>query len=139
MARFISILSEASIASQIAVLLNKHNRLTRQHNMHTIMASNIDYYVELSGLAVVGCVGLVRQGPKLNLIKHLTVDTEYRRRGIAERLLRAATDNCKTEYSYMTVREDNIPCLTLASKFMFVAVTKYWAKDHYVIVLGRKT
>lgn len=139
MARFISILSEDSIASQIAVLLNKHNRLTRQHNMQTIMSSNIDYYVELMGMFVAGCVGLVRHGPSLSLIKHLSVDTEYRRRGLAEKLLLKAIANCKTEYSYMTVREDNIPCLALAAKLQFTAVTKYWAKDHYVVVLGRKT
>jgi ribosomal protein S18 acetylase RimI-like enzyme len=138
MARFISTLSEAAIATQIAVLLNKHNMLTRQHNLYTITSSNTDYYVELMGLTVVGCVGLVGRGSALSLIKHLSVGVEYRRRGLAERLLRTAIDNCKTDYSYMTVREDNVPCLTLASKLQFVAVTKNWAKDHYVVVLGRK-
>ncbi|HLD89605.1 MAG TPA: GNAT family N-acetyltransferase [Patescibacteria group bacterium] len=138
MARFISTLSESDIAMQIAILLNKHNRLIRQHNLNTIMASTTDYYVELAGQVVVGCVGLVRQDPALSLIKHLSVHEEHRRRGLAERLLRTAISCCGTQYSYMTVREDNNACLALANKLQFMAVTKNWSKDHNVVVLGRK-
>ena len=143
MAEFYVPITNEFFASQIAELLNKHNKLTVVHNTNTILASNTRYFVELVSAPaiekrVVGCVGLEPYEPQLSRIKHVSTDPTYRRFGVARRLIDTALANCPTEYVFMTIREDNVGSFKLAESLGFVFVRKDWKKDHFVITVGRR-
>lgn len=137
MAEFYITLSESEIATQIAQLLNLHNRLYRNHTTYTVYGSATRYFVELDGTKVIGCVGLTPKEPELSLVHHLCVDPNYRRRGMGKRLLNTAVVNSATRYIYGTIREDNAASLNLVSQIGFVFVKKDWSRDHNIITVGR--
>lgn len=139
MANFYVSLSNNSIAKQIATLLNTHNLLYKQHNEYTIQHNAANYFVELNQDEVIGCVASIPEyGGVLGKIFHICVNPKYRRRGIAQKLIRLAMQNCNTDYVYMTIRDDNVASLYMAKKLGFVFVNKYWSKNHYVITVGRR-
>ena len=86
-------------------------------------------------------MGLIKEYPTLSKIYHICTHPEHRRLGLARKLVNLALDNCETEYAYMTIREDNIPSLNMASSMGFKFVNKAWSKshDHIVIAVGRRT
>jgi ribosomal protein S18 acetylase RimI-like enzyme len=139
---YISITNE-EMATQIAALLNSHNRLYKRHNTNTILNSNTKYFVELLSSPaidkkVVGCAGLRQDYPTLSNIKHVCVDPIYRRFGVARKLMKTAIENSPTDLVYMTIREDNKPSLYLAESLGFVFVTKEFKADHFVITVARR-
>lgn len=145
MAEFYVSLNKDEIAEQIALLLNKQNRLTKIHTKHTIMNSAIKYFVHLLAIdsaihkpIVVGCAGLLQENPYLSTIKHISVLPKYKNHGIAKRIVQLAINNCATDTIRMTIREDNYPSLMLAKSLRFDYVTKNFHKDHYVVIVGRR-
>jgi ribosomal protein S18 acetylase RimI-like enzyme len=129
MTKFRVALSDWEIAGQIALLLNQNNRLTKIHTAQTILNSPETYFVEMIQSKVVGCVGLWRTAP-MDKIIHLSVCEGYRSHGIAKKLLQTALTNSNHDVLYMSVREDNYPCLNLAKQFGFNAIA-YIPKHGY--------
>lgn len=145
MAEFYVSLPEDEVAKQIAILLNKQNKLIKIHNKHTIMGSTIKYFVHLITTdgaihkpIVAGCAGLLQENPYLSTIKHVSVLPKYGRQGVAKDLIQLAIDHCVTNTVRMTIREDNYPSLMLAKSMSFEYITKNFNKDHYVIIVGRR-
>ena len=129
MAEFYISLAKSEIAEQIANMLNNFNKLTVLHDEYTINNSNTCYFIKtaissVKADIVIGCVGLYQDSHNTSKIKHLCVIPQYRRFGIAKNLIKVAILNCKTDYVYMTIREDNIPSLMLAKSLGFVFVKK---------------
>ena len=138
MAEFYVSLSVEEMASQIASLLNKHNKLYKKHKESTIIGNaETNYFVEVVHNTVIGCVGSVRKSERVTELKHVCVDPAYRRRGIASKLSNLAIANCSTEFVSMSVREDNKASLNMAKSMGFIQLKKHWSVDHYVITLGR--
>ena len=139
MAMFQVALSEESVASQIAGLLNTYNKLHRKHNAYSIIYGQADYFVETRGDLVLGCVGLVKTNSCCTRIKHLCVHENYRKLGLATKLLQLAIDSCDSKYVSMTVRDDNTNCLLLALKFGFKNAQTKQLIDYNLLTLGRYT
>ena len=143
MSEFYIPISNEEMAEQIAKLLNSYNHLYKTHDKHTILNSDVKYFVELVSSPaidkrVVGCVGLRQDYPTLTNIKHVCVDPTYRRFGVARKLIETAIANSPTDQVYMTIREDNKPSLYLAKSLGFVYVTKEFKNDHFVITVARR-
>ena len=137
MAEFYVSVPRNSMARQIAVLVNKYNRLYKKHSEYSVLKDRADYFVEVVADKVIGCVGLAKKHTTISEIKHVCVHPTYRRRGIAKKLINLAMANCKTPFVYMTIREDNIPSLMTAKSLGFMFVRKDWRKDHNVVTVGR--
>lgn len=138
MAEFYVSLSQKEMARQIAALINLHNKLYKRHTERTIYRDKADYFVEVVGNMIVGCAGLSRRDTNLSEVRHVCVHPDFRQRGIGKKLVNLAIANCKTDYVYMTIREDNIPSLKMAQSLGFVLVKKHWSVDHHVITVGRR-
>jgi predicted acetyltransferase len=137
MSIFIS-LSEQELAIQIANLLNKYNKLTRKHDSQTILNPSTDYFVELRDGKVVGCVGLTKESSLLSKLHHLSVDSSFRRQGIATKLINMALSNCVTGNIYATVREDNIESTKLMLKNNFKCVNITHNGQTHILRFGRR-
>lgn len=138
MAEFYVSLSQKEMAYQIAALINTHNKLYKRHTERSICRDNADYFVEIIEDRIIGCAGLSQRDTNLCEIKHVCVHPDFRRRGIGKKLVNLAIANCKTDYVYMTIREDNIPSLRMAQSLGFVPVKQHWNVDHHVITVGRR-
>ena len=143
MSEFYISVSNQFMASEIAMLLNSHNKLYKKHDMYTILNGNVKYFVELLSSPaidkrIVGCVGLQHEYTNLSKIKHVCVDQKYRRFGVARKLILMAMENSPTDSVYMTIREDNLPSLYLAKSLGFHFVRKEYNQDHYVITVARR-
>ena len=138
MAEFYVSVSKDSMAKQIAVLVNKFNKWYKTHTAYSISRDDTDYFVEVVNDRVVGCVGLQKRFYNSSEIKHMCVEPEFRRKGIAKRLVNLAIANCNTEYVYMKIRDDNLPSLMLAKTLGFVPIKKHWSVDHFVVTVGRR-
>lgn len=130
--KFKYVLSDLEISNQIAHLLNTNNRLIKVHSAQTIQANPATYFVELVGLVVVGCIGLLKTIP-MDKIIHLSVHNQYRHLGIAKKLMHTALTNSNHDVVYMSVREDNQACLSLAQQFGFNPIA-YIPKSTYNIL-----
>ena len=143
MAEFYVSLSNNEIASQIATLLNLNNKLQIRHNAFSIKRGTANYFVEIArttqGLSqVVGCVGLLKEFPALSKIYHVCTHHDYRKMGIAKKLINLAIQNCESSHVYMTIREDNLPSIKMATSLNFNIVDKKWSRDHVVLTAGRR-
>lgn len=139
MVEFYMSLPAEDIAQQVANLLNDHNKLYKNHTVHSIIRDPGKYFLEIVGNRVIGCSAILQEEPKLTRQYHLCVHPDFRRQGIAKRLKQTSLNNVRTPYVYVTIREDNIPSLKLNYSFGFIFVKKEWSKDHNVITLGRAT
>lgn len=138
MANFFVSLTSREIACQIAFLINKYNNLYIVHNWFTVNSSAIDYFVEIIENRIIGCAGILRETGNWSVIKHISVIPEFRNKGVANKLINLAIQHCKTDYVYMTIREDNLASLNMANKTGFTRLRREWSKDHYIVVVGRK-
>jgi len=125
-------LSDQSLAGQIADLLNTNNRLPIVYNGQSVTANTIQYFVEVTGQTVIGCVGLRRE-PRMDKIMHLSVSLLARRQGVALHLLATAVNNSDKDVIYMSVREDNFASLTLAKRLGFEIIA-YKPKYNYNVL-----
>lgn len=138
MAEFYTSLSSLEIANQIAEMLNKHNRLTTKHYGPGVATSAGKYFVEIDRDKVIGCVAIIQESPDLSKLFHACVRPEYRKHGIARKLMQIAIGQCKTSHVYGTIREDNAASLAMVRNLGFVFVKKEWHYDHNVITVGRR-
>lgn len=138
MAEFYVSVPKSSMALQIAALINSYNNLRKNHTAHTILGSNVSYFVEVINDKVIGCVGLVQKYPTLSEIKHVSVATSHRKSGIATKLINLAIANSKTEFVYMSIRSDNIPSLKMAESMGFVFVRRDHKTNYDIVTVGRK-
>lgn len=137
MARFFVAISNEDMARQIATLINAHNRLYKRYNARSVENENADYFVEVVGGTVVGCVGVSREG-LVSRIKHVCVLPECRQKGIAKKLVGLALSKCLTQEAIMTIREDNEASLQMAKSMGFQFSHKFWNRDHNVVVVRRQ-
>lgn len=108
MSKFQLTASAISLATQIADLINSGRQLYVHLVPSSILASKIQYIIELDGEKVVGAVGLDQKSSRVTEIKHLVVHPQYRRRGIGKKLLERAITAAQTDFVYGYVREDNL-------------------------------
>ena len=127
--KFNVVLSSYEIAHQIALLLNKNNKLGKVHTVNSITRNYVKYFIEIQNSSVVGCVGLLEE-VKLDKILHISIDERERGKGIGYKLLVNALSNSNKNEIYMHVREDNIPSLNLAKKLGFEIIA-YIPKHNY--------
>lgn len=125
-------LSDQCIAGQIATLLNNNNELRKIYDTHTVLNNGVQYFIELYGGLVVGCVGLSKQ-PMMDKIVHLSVSDKLRKRGIGLKLLTTAINSTTQQTLYTQVRQDNISSLNLMHKVGFIKIA-YIPKGHYNII-----
>jgi len=125
-------LSGQSLADQIAGLLNHNNRLTVLYSGQSITANANQYFVEVYGQTVIGCVGL-QKGPRMDKVLHLSVSLLARHKGVGFRLLTTVVNNSDKDVIYMTIREDNFISLTLAKKLGFEIIA-YKPKYNYNVL-----
>jgi len=137
MAEFYVSLSQDKMADQMACMINKYNNLRRKRTKHTMLKDQAEYFVEVVRDKVVGFAGLSRRDTNLCEIKHVCVDPEFRKKGIARKLVKLAIANCPTDYIYMTISEKNIPSLSMARSLNFVVIKKQQSINHQVIIVGR--
>jgi ribosomal protein S18 acetylase RimI-like enzyme len=137
MADFKVVIPKNEIAMQISLMLNKQNKLRRNHTMFTILQSTATYFIEVIGSRVVGCTALLQNHPGVSKSFHTSVLPEYRGKGLGKKLLTAAINGCGTPYIYGTIRADNIASLTLVQRVGFEPIKRTWVKDHYIITVGR--
>lgn len=138
MAEIYVALSTIEMASQIADMLNKHNKLNINYTGQSLLSSAGRYFVEIERNKVIGCVASQAEPPELTKLFHACVLPERRKHGVARKLMELAISQCKTPYVYGTIREENIASLTMVKKLGFVPAKKDWHKDHYVITVGRR-
>jgi ribosomal protein S18 acetylase RimI-like enzyme len=138
MAEFYVSVPEISMADQISIMLNQHNRWATKFSAQSLIMTPARYFVELENTTVVGCASHLKQYDTLTKIQHICVIPQRQRRGIAKRLTNIAIDNSETEYVYMTIREDNIASLNLAQSLEFRYITKHWFRDHWTLTFGRR-
>ncbi|MGD9161257.1 MAG: N-acetyltransferase [Desulfobacteraceae bacterium] len=122
MANFYTALSSHEIAGKIAELLNTCNKLKKRHNVYTIMNSNTIYFVDTIRGQVAGCIGKIKEGHHLTRILHLCVHPNFRRFGLARKLLNVAVERTDSIYAYATVRKDNTASIELFKSAGFIAV-----------------
>lgn len=138
MAEFYVSVTQGEMACQIATLINLHNKLYRKQTEHSVLRDKADYFVEIEGGKVIGCAGLSQRDTNLCEIKRVCVHPDFRKRRIGSKLVELAIANCKTDYVYMTIRDDNTASLKMAQSLGFVPVRQHWNVDHYVITVGRR-
>ena len=128
MSRFLISLNERSVASQVSDLVNSNNRLRRRLTIPSITQGRTNYFVEMSGMniqtaskdkVVMGCIGMETIDQDTVMLKHLSIRNEFRRLGIASKLVHDALKSCKNKKTRMRIRADNKPSLYLAEKFGF--------------------
>jgi ribosomal protein S18 acetylase RimI-like enzyme len=139
MAEFYVNISDESISTQIAEMLNRHNRLNIFHNSASILNQPMNYYVELAfPRTVVACVALQTMY-NYSYIRHVCVLPEYRGMGISKKLLKKVLTNAKRGHIFMSIREDNIPSIKMALSLGFNFVDKTWSNSggHFVVRVGR--
>lgn len=117
------------VAEQIAGLLNNNNRLARTHNSNSILTDKIQYFTELIGKNVVGCVGIEKQ-PQMDKLVHLSVSNLVRRQGIGKKLIKVVLDNSNKDTIYTQIRDDNLASLRLMESYGFQAIA-YIPKINY--------
>lgn len=100
-------------ADTIAELINRNNRLTQKYTAHKVMNSRAVYFTLRFREVVLGCIALERVGYSLTEVKHLSVDSRFKRVGIGKRLVRLAEKRVITPFMYATVRNDNEPSYKL--------------------------
>ncbi len=137
MANFKIVIPINEMATQVAVMLNKQNKLRHKHSMFTILQSRATYFVEVVSSRVVGCTALLQDCPGVSKSFHTSVLPEYRGKGLGKKMLTAAITNCNTPYVYGTIRADNIASLTLVQRVGFKPIKRTWIRGHYVITVGR--
>lgn len=138
MAEFYVSLSEREMARQIAAMINAHNRWYTRFNEAAMLSMQGRYFVEIYGGKVAACAGTVEDQPSMTKIQHVCVLPEFRRRGLSKKLVELSMMHSRTEYIYMTVREDNIPSLAMARSLGFTFIRKDWFRDHYTQTLARR-
>jgi len=137
MATFYTSLTNEEMATQIAKLLNKANRLVKVHSMQTILSSRSTYFVEICENKIVGCVGVKKVNPYHSVAHHASVSPEYRQRGVGTKLLKLAVKHCGTTMIYGRVREDNIPSLKMSFSLGFKFIRKEPKQGYNLILIGR--
>lgn len=138
MAEFYTSLSNVEMSSQISDMLNLYNKWYTTFTPFSIMATSARYFVEIEGQKIVGCASHIQSYENLSKIQHVCVLPTHRCKGIAKRLTELAISYCNTEYVYMTIREDNMPSLSLAQALNFRYVTKHRFRDHWTLTFGRR-
>ena len=129
----------AEVARQVAKLLNSHNKLRTNHNVHTVLNSAGSYFVDVAAGQVIGCSAIHQESVQITRQFHLCVHPSYRRRGIGRKLKLASLAQVTTPYVYVTIREDNLASISLNMSLGFVLVKKDWVGDHNLLTLGRMT
>lgn len=138
MAGFYVSVEKQDMAGQVAKMINDHNRWYTTFSAFSILQSAANYFVELEGSRVVGCAASMQDYENLSKIQHICVLPSHRGRGLAKHLTESAICSSKTEYVYMTIREDNIPSLKLSEALNFKYVKRHWFRDHWTLTFGRR-
>lgn len=142
MEKFTVLLNEFLVAKQIAYLLNKYNKLNKQHSAKTILSSNTAYLIQQgitknNSISVIGCIG------KENIhgtvyIKHICVHEHFRKKGIGYKLLSEIIKTIESPMVFMNIRTDNYPSLALAEKAGFLKVSCKSRYNYSLITVGRR-
>jgi ribosomal protein S18 acetylase RimI-like enzyme len=138
LAEFYVSVPELSMAQQVSTMVNQHNKWYTRFSAAALLSTQSRYFVELNGDKVVACAAIQKEYPTLSKVYHVCVLPEFRRQGLARKLVELSIMHCETEHVYMTVREDNLPSLKMANSLGFVSVKKDWFRDHFTYTLARR-
>jgi ribosomal protein S18 acetylase RimI-like enzyme len=142
MEKFITLVDNKVVATQIAELINKHNNLKIIHTDSSILESAVQYVIEQryvnDTLVVIGCIGIKKDQDKFCTIQHLCVKEGYRNQGIATKLLNAVSDYADAEYVKASVRHDNMASLKLLKKLKFTAYDCLAKDDYFILKVSKK-
>ena len=147
MEKFIIGIKPESVAEQIAILLNQHNKLKKQHTISSILSSSTSYIISLGGndvrqvdgeQKVVAVIGIQKTSKEVSLLHHLCVHDNFRRQGLASYLLKQGISKCTTPLIEAHVRSDNTASLNLCERHGFVYIQHAWAENYFILTLGRQ-
>lgn len=140
MSEFYVSLDNLSIANQIADMINRYNKWSCKFSGQSILLSNgTRYFIEVEGSKVVGCAGFIHDYERATKIQHICVLPTHRGKGVSKKLVTLAIKQASTEFVYMTVREDNLPSIKMATSLGFMASSKRWFRDHWTLTFVRRT
>jgi ribosomal protein S18 acetylase RimI-like enzyme len=100
---------QRELATQVAALLNDHNRLYYKVTVHRVLHGKVDYLLDLFGDIVVGCIGLryVKRSDTVEIC-HLCVHPIGRGRGLAKKLIQRAIELSPRDRMWCHIREENV-------------------------------
>jgi ribosomal protein S18 acetylase RimI-like enzyme len=119
------------IAKQIAELLNRENQLVIPYTEEKILSTAENYLFESNeGNEVLCCIECKKVQWYQYEVCHLTVNPNYRKKGLGQKILDKAIEHSQSNRSRVvqcTIREDNIASKGLFSKngFNNVSVFNY--------------
>jgi N-acetylglutamate synthase-like GNAT family acetyltransferase len=137
MHKFSVSLSSNDICDQIAQMLNTYNNLSVVHNSYTINTNGVSYIIELNMGKVIGCVGMINEYHDCTLIKHMCVNSKFRRLGIATKLLTTCINKISTNTIHMYIREDNKSSLSIANKLGFTCTARLILSDRILLTMTK--
>ncbi|HEC63677.1 hypothetical protein LCGC14_2609230 [marine sediment metagenome] len=127
-------ISDTQIAYQVANLVNENNRLHTKYSYAQILEKRQTYLVETIGNLVVGCAAIEKQGYTISELKHISVNVQFRRKGIAKTMVEAALARAKTPIVYATVQESNVSSQKLLASCGFTSTNKYMTGKRQVLL-----
>jgi ribosomal protein S18 acetylase RimI-like enzyme len=122
---FQRVATDRVIASQVAALLNTHNKLNTKYNVEDILMDKNTYIVETLNHTVLACVQIRKQAYILSEIRHLSVTPAARHQGIGKTLVSSALISSPTPIVYATIRKDNIASIKTFESCGFVKAGIY--------------
>jgi GNAT superfamily N-acetyltransferase len=114
-------------AEQIAILLNKYNKLESFHTASSLLASKVTAYIPVAiGRFILASVAIKRYSIFISEVKHLVVHPLVRGRGVGRALVKLAIKNAETPLLCATIRDNNTNSLRIfeAEGFRKVALLK---------------
>ena len=131
---FARVLNDNLIATQIAALLNKHNKLGVHYSKDGILLEKDTYIVETVDRFVVAAVQIKRLSYAISEAKHLVVRTNMRKKGLAKSLVTAAVNRSTTPIVIATIREENAGSIKTFESCGFVCSGKYTTNTRDVLL-----
>lgn len=122
---FVLSISNKEIAKQIAILLNKYNKLTIKYNTEEILLSPDTYVIETEAGTVTGVAAINKKAYAVSELHHVVVHPAFRKRGIAKHLVITALNKSSTPIVYATIRSENKASINVFTYCGFINAGKY--------------
>jgi GNAT superfamily N-acetyltransferase len=136
--KFYLSIGQKEAAQQVASLLNIGNQLGRHLSLYEVLNNKTIYIMEICQDKVIGTIGIEKNSEIISEIKHLCVHPNYRSKGIGFKLLKKATELCKTKIMYGIIRQNNYISLYNALKIGFKPMYKCTGLMGKLIIVIKK-
>ena len=129
-------LNKITAASQVAKLINKNNSLRITYNKNKILGNDVRYtYLHVPKDGIIAVVGVEHHGYLYTEIKHVSVASNYRRKGLARRLVNVVMSKVTTPFIFATIREGNTASFDLFKSLGFKSVSYYTYNEKRIYLM----